>query len=133
MPLLLCMLWLTTAVAGASGEVTSSSEPENITLTFEKEVQISPDGYYLTGGFCRINHVPQTDLFALTFGAVIGDTQTTTGMEGGTNYYYKVRNTPWTSTTTATPIISTMAAGIRHQSWWMVTTISLPVGPMDGF
>ncbi|MCX5885971.1 MAG: hypothetical protein NT096_08705 [Proteobacteria bacterium] len=89
MPLLLCMLWLTTAVAGASGEVPSSNESENITLTFEKEVQISPDGYYLTGGFCRINHVPQTDLFALTFGAVIGDTQTTTGMEGGTNYYYK--------------------------------------------
>jgi len=85
---LLCMLWFTLALAEASGEVPSSNEPENITLTFEKQVQISNDGYYLTGGFCRINHVSQTDLFALTFGAVTTDTATS-GMEGGTAYYYK--------------------------------------------
>ncbi len=38
---------------------------------FIKTVQVTPDEEYLTGGFARINYVPATDHFVVTFGGAL--------------------------------------------------------------
>ncbi len=48
-----------------------SNEPEGL-FKFIKTVQVTPDADFSGGGFVRINHVPATDRFVVTFGTADG-------------------------------------------------------------
>jgi hypothetical protein len=55
-------------------------------FTFNRTVQVTPDGEYLTGSFPRIGYVPATDRFVVTFGT---KRSVEKGACNGSGYVYK--------------------------------------------
>jgi hypothetical protein len=59
-------------------------------LTFVRTVEVTPDDHFLGGGFARINYVPATDHFVVTFGGPLAQPS---GGCGDRGYSYKVYTT----------------------------------------
>jgi hypothetical protein len=78
------------SVAGNYGSQPSRTEEEHGLFKFIRTIQVTPDDSFLGGGFARINYVPATDRFVVTFGGPL--TQPSGGcMDRG--YSYKVYTT----------------------------------------
>lgn len=67
-------------------------------VSFEKTVKVTPDNIYSFGAFCRVNYLPKTDEFFVTFGGANYEVQQEYsdpaarpgGAEGGNGYSYKI-------------------------------------------
>jgi hypothetical protein len=81
-------LLITVIPANAFGNSTSQSKPG--LFQFVQAIQITPDANHLGGGFARINYVPATDRFVVTFGGPLAQ-PTSDCMDRG--YSYKVYTT----------------------------------------
>ena len=55
-------------------------------IEFERSVQVTPDNEFLTGSFARVNYVPATNCFAVTFG-IKASTEPNTSL--GAGYAFK--------------------------------------------
>ncbi len=69
MAILLILVWQFSGngPAQGSGRESAAGEGKHI-LRLNRTIQITPDASYLTGSFSRINYVPATDRFVVTFG-----------------------------------------------------------------
>lgn len=68
-------------------------------VKLDQVVAVTPDDDYSYGAFCRVNRVPSTEDFVVTFGGSNRDVQKETGSfspfggaEGGNGYSYKIYN-----------------------------------------
>jgi len=66
-------------------------------VSFVKEMAVTPDDTYSYGAFCRVNPMPNSDRFFVTFGGSNPDAQSKAvalspfgGAEGGNGYSYKM-------------------------------------------
>jgi hypothetical protein len=87
MTLLLSLFLLASSLLAASSfsasAIVLAQQPP---IRFLRTVQVTPDAQFLTGSFARINYVPATDRFAVTFGTK-ASTEPNTSL--GAGYAYK--------------------------------------------
>lgn len=85
--LLLSILVLASSLLVAcSSSAPTTALAQQPPIRFLRTVQVTPDGQYLTGSFARINYVPATNRFVVTFGTKVS-TQPNTSL--GAGYAYK--------------------------------------------
>src|SRR5574341_1943570 len=58
------------------------AQPGGQLFKLVQTVQITPDPNYLTGAFARINYVPATDHFVVTFGGILAQPPSGCGEKG---------------------------------------------------
>ncbi len=83
--IVLASLLLTQCLFSAPTPVLAQEPP----IRFIQTVQVTPDGQFLTGSFPRINYVPATDRFVVSFGT---KASTVTNVTLGAGYAYKEYN-----------------------------------------
>ena len=84
----LIILLLATLTMMSTSESTATAAPEEAPVLFKfvRTVQVTPDSRSSTGGFARVNYVPATDRFVVTFG---GQLAQASGGCSGSAYSYK--------------------------------------------
>ncbi len=87
------------AIPEVSDEPSDNSSITTSTVSLVKEVAVTPDDLYSYGAFCRVNYLPKTDQFFVTFGGANQNVQQKNslnnsipvgGAEGGNGYSYKI-------------------------------------------
>ena len=81
---LVVLLSILFAECGSCGSVTVAAQQTR--LEFERSIQVTPDDEFLTGSFARINYVPGTNCFVVTFG-IKASTEPNTSL--GAGYAFK--------------------------------------------
>lgn len=83
----------------------SATDTGESLVTFEKTVAVTPDDTYSYGAFCRVNQVPSSENFFVTFGGSNRDVQQSIktfspfgGAEGGNGYSYKIYDSDFSYT-----------------------------------
>lgn len=82
---LLTLTLLASAQSGSSSPLTTQTE-QSESINFLRTIQVTPDDRFLIGSFARINYVPTTDHFVVTFGT---KASTQSGEILGAGYGYK--------------------------------------------
>ena len=80
---LMIFSYVTQPLVNASPELVRAEQPR--LLNFIRTVQVTPDSRYLTGSFARINYVPATDRFVVSFGTK-ASTEPNTNLGAGFAY-----------------------------------------------
>ncbi|WXG46799.1 MAG: hypothetical protein WED05_09110 [Candidatus Atabeyarchaeum deiterrae] len=87
MTLLLSLIVLVSLLpANCSSSALTTAVAQQPPIKFIRTVQVTPDDQFLTGSFARINYVPATDRFVVTFGT---KASTQTNVTLGAGYAYK--------------------------------------------
>jgi hypothetical protein len=88
-PLLSLIVLVSLLLTAFGSSVSTTVLAQEPPIRFIRTVQVTPDSQFLTGSFARINHVPATDHFVVSFGTK-ASTEPNTSL--GAGYAYKEYN-----------------------------------------